>query len=487
MTDSIINLLQLKDSTGIEAKILPSDSSTLLVELKRPLKPKFCPMCSFRMYSKGTYTRTVRHPILQDGRILILKLVQRKWKCQNPNCNYFETDQFSFVDKNRRVTNTTDLLIVQNFKDFNLSARQIAKQFFVTDTYALNTFDRYVDMPRLRLPKALSVDEVHLQILSKYKYALILQDFVTGEPVDMVVSRRQNITEPYFANIPRAERAFVKYIISDMYAPYQNYVEKYFPNAVPVVDSFHVIKLITQKLNAYLVRLKRKFKERDEKELAKRQLHYRYELKLKESKELFLLRTKRWILLANQDSINYNSKAYRDWHYNNTYMYIADYEREFFKMDPHLETLRDLKEEYINFNKKYAGNPEGARKGLVKIIEMYQNSGEPIFEDVAEALKTYSNAIVNSFIMMDRLDKNGTVITSRLSNGPMESLNRIPKDMKRHARGYNNFNHIRNRFLFSTRKDAAILAYPKPVQEVKNHTGIKRGSYKKKTVPKLNK
>ncbi|MFR2290762.1 MAG: transposase [Mediterraneibacter faecis] len=47
------------------------------------------------------------------------------------------------------------------------------------------------------------------------------------------------MTEPYFTSIPTEERFAVKYLISDMYNPYISYVEKYFPNAVSVVDSCH--------------------------------------------------------------------------------------------------------------------------------------------------------------------------------------------------------------------------------------------------------
>ena len=65
------------------------------------------------------------------------------------------------------------------------------------------------------------------------------------------------------------------------------------------------------------------------------------------------------------------------------------------------------------------------------------------------------------------------------TNGPVEALNRIVKDMKRNARGYKNFNHLRNRFLYSQRANASILGTPKPLDEVLNETGIKRGSYTK--------
>ena len=84
------------------------------------------------------------------------------------------------------------------------------------------------------------------------RYALVIQDFHTGDPIDLLRSRRSNVTEPYFASIPPDKRKQVKYLISDMYNPYLAYVEKYFPNAVPVVDSFHVIQWITLSIDTIL-------------------------------------------------------------------------------------------------------------------------------------------------------------------------------------------------------------------------------------------
>ena len=61
-------------------------------------------------------------------------------------------------------------------------------------------------------------------------------------------------------------------------------------------------------------------------------------------------------------------------------------------------------------------------------------------------------------------------------------MNRKPKDMKRLARGYTNFDHFRNRLLFATRKDAPIRAIPKTQTELLKYTGRKRGPYKKHNV-----
>ena len=95
------------------------------------------------------------------------------------------------------------------------------------------------------------------------KYSLVIKDFHTGDPIDLLRSRRMNVTEPYFTSIPIEERLKVKYLISDMYNPYIAYVDKYFPNATPVVDSFHVTQWIVKLIDNYIRALTKKFKQRD--------------------------------------------------------------------------------------------------------------------------------------------------------------------------------------------------------------------------------
>ena len=50
----------------------------------------------------------------------------------------------------------------------------------------------------------------------------------------------------------------------------------------------------------------------------------------------------------------------------------------------------------------------------------------------------------------------GKINSSRLSNGPIESLNRKVKDLKRLGRGFRNFEHFRNRFLYAARQEPVL-------------------------------
>lgn len=52
---------------------------------------------------------------------------------------------------------------------------------------------------------------------------------------------------------------------------------------------------------------------------------------------------------------------------------------------------------------------------------------------------------------MNVTTSNGNLYNSRLSNGPIESINRKVRDLKRLGRGFRKFEHFRNRFLYATR------------------------------------
>ena len=54
----------------------------------------------------------------------------------------------------------------------------------------------------------------------------------------------------------------------------------------------------------------------------------------------------------------------------NTY----DYESALFRIDPKLRAYRELKEKYITFNSRNAGNPSEARKEMQTLIQEYQKS-----------------------------------------------------------------------------------------------------------------
>jgi transposase len=452
--NDIISLLDLEDSRVIIEDI-SIEGNVKTITLTTSPEVRFCPRCNCRMHSKGIRARKISHPILQDTYQLVIILKQRRWRCTNTLCRLEENEEFNFIRKRRRSTSATDFLIVNEFRDLNMTAADIARKFRTTDTHVLGIFDHFVHMKRLPLSDVISIDEVYLNIDPNCKYVLVIQDFRTGEPIDLLKSRRKSETEPYFAAIPKEERFAVRYLISDMNNDYLSYVGKYFPNAVSVVDSFHVIQWINMELDKFVRAMQKNIAERDVKQREELSKKAGRQVRTPMSDELYLLKNYRFFLLSNADSIKYHDEPHMDRHFRYL-MKTSDYEELFFRVDPALKELRYLKERYVRFNAINAGRPQKAASELDQLIDFYAHCAQDIFIRFSKLLKRHREPIINSFILIERLDSEGNSIVSRLSNGPIEGMNRKAKDLKRQGRGYRNFDHLRNRFLFATRTDPEL-------------------------------
>lgn len=452
-----MKFLNLEDNQ-LELEKIEVIGDTKYITLRQKLVPTFCPVCSSRMYSKGIEQRSIKHQTIQDGFKLIILLKQRRWKCSNPACNKQLSQSSSIVAKGKQHTLFTEIRIMELFKNLNLSCEEIANRLNVSDTFAYYTFMQYANVKRLKLPTVLCIDEVYIDISTKNKYAVVLMNWETHEIIDILPSRWQEITEPYFLHLPYAERKEVKYIVSDMYRPYINFANKYFPNATPVTDSFHIIALINRKLIQYCNKLKHQYDE--------------------DSLEYYLLFKYHWFMTSNDNSFEGEYK----YKYNHKYqrqVNLKTIRKDFFSISPSLNRLKQLKDSYISFNTPL--NDDGSYKTqeqveqeLTQIIHTYTFCEFDFFNEIAKTLVEYKDYIITSFIILEGLSK-------RMSNGPMESFNRKPKDYKRLARGFTNFDFFRARMIWGTRLNPTMLAEPRDIRKLKIKYQVtkKRGPYKK--------
>ena len=479
MENDIISIFNLKDE-NIKLLKIEIIESKKFIHIIKILEPHFCPECGYKMHSKGVYKRHVNHPILQDGYTLTIILHQRKWRCTNESCNFYYNDEFGFVEKFKQSTNMTPYLIVYELKDLNKTATEVAIKFNVSDTYVHETFMQYVNLSRLSLPKILCIDEVYLNFDDHNKYSLVLMDFITGEIVDILPNRREETIRDYFLSIPKEERDTVEYLVCDMYNPYINYTVRFMTKAKALVDSFHVMQWILNKINQYINKVKNKYQARDDKELEEKNYKTNRENKTKAvSREVYLLNNYKWLMLKNNDSIKYTTIR----RYNRKmkmYVDIYDMEKAFFELDENFMIIRDLKERYVKFNQTKDMSIEEREVTLTKLIEEYKKCNIEMFIEFAGLLHKYRVEILNSFtyLEVEKSNKNHETLR-RLSNGPMEGFNRKPKDLKRNSRGVSNFEYTRNRILWSTREDAPVLVIPRTRKEIQSKTGKKRGKYNK--------
>lgn len=71
--NSITELLNLEDADIFISNISINGTKKILTLETKPIR-HFCPVCGFKMYSRGIKVRTINHPVLQDGYELVLSL-----------------------------------------------------------------------------------------------------------------------------------------------------------------------------------------------------------------------------------------------------------------------------------------------------------------------------------------------------------------------------------------------------------------------------
>lgn len=481
--NNIIKLFNFIDKDIIVTDVTITGNQRMIY-LKKEYKIHYCPKCGQRLYVKDKRVRHVNHPVFQDGLSTTLMVEQKRFICKTPGCKHTEYEQYSFLDKHKRNTNLLPYMIFYAFRDINVTLKQLEERFNVSDTYIYNEFMLRCNFDRLPFTEAISVDEVNFGSKKKFKYALVIRNFNTAETSDILISRRKEITEPYFLEIPYNERCMVKYIISDMYSPFLNYPSLYFPNAISIVDSFHVIGWLNREIKNYIQVVLKKYRDRDKERLDEKNhdTNRSYET-ITESREVYVLRKFQFFLLSYRSEIDFTKEPKYNYKFQQ-YMSLGQLEEFFLSLDSNFRPIQNLKEFYYDFSRTEETDLDKIKEKLFYLINIYKNSSLNIFKKFAVLLEKYSTQIVNSFIRVecqitDRKTGEIKIVSRRLSNGPTESFNNIPKDFKRISNGVKNFEYGRNRVLLASRSTTSIQYVPKPKEYLKSFHGKKRGTYKK--------
>jgi transposase len=99
----------------------------------------------------------------------------------------------------------------------------------------------------LREVEFLGIDEVYLGKL--HRFVTIVIDWKTGRILHVAKGRGENALRPFFRRL-RLCKARIKAVATDMGAAYAAAVLKNLPGADLVIDRFHVVKLMNEKIDA---------------------------------------------------------------------------------------------------------------------------------------------------------------------------------------------------------------------------------------------
>ena len=367
---------------------------------------EYCPICGCindnSIVKNGTRKSLIKIPKVSEL-ISYLELTKQRYKCNS--CNKRFTVQTNVVDYRCRISNNTKLSVINYVKDI-LSNLFIAKHHNISNMTVQRLIDRIYDNKKLYkhyLPEAICIDEF---TALKRTMAFNICNAKTGKTIDLVLDRTIANLEKYFSYYLKEAREKVKYVVMDMYKPYIELIKESFPNALIIIDMFHIVQLISKSLNKTRIKIMKKDK------INYRKYKRYWRLLLKPRLELDSSYWKKYIcfknLMTEVDVVNYL-----------------------------LEQNEELKETYNLYQ---------------SILYYLQRKDYKLFKEIIskeyQNISEYMNTSLNTLREFSSHIKN--TLEQPYSNGVMERNNNTCKLIKRVAYGYRNFNNFKAKILIIT-------------------------------------
>ena len=386
-----------------------------------------CPKCNrTNLYIKGYYETKMSITInSNETDILIIKRV--RYQCNK--CGKTYSPKIEGLTAYSNISEKTKSnIILDLFKKETYTA--IAKRYDVSVGYVMDLFDEtFQYVPRGELSNIICIDEFHFSKTYDQNYCVAITDFNNKKIIDVIKNRKKAYLEEYFDTFNSIELNRVEYYISDMYDEYRTIKRKYFPDAIHIVDLFHIISQLTNAINSVRnIVMKNKVipKSKEHNFMSK-------------NWECFLCRTREIP--------------------NKTYTYqltgeVWTYEELVFKcikLDPDFLLAYNVLQDLLKYT--YRKSLEEMSEWIDWISERLKSSNYDIVRKVGKTYQKWKPEIVNAFTVEARKNK--------LTNATAEGMNNKIKTMTKIAHGYINFERFRKRILliyrYSNEKERMVI------------------------------
>ena len=387
--------------------------SGIIYEVDQMYSQRICPYCNHQfMFVHGyRWIEINLSSSLKQKEYLRIKRI--RYKC--PKCGKTHTFQLKGIERNKTISNYV-LTEIKNEFYVMQSFATIAERYEVSTQTVLNIFDEYTKhVPRRPLPTYLCIDEKHFEGDSEGSYAVIISDFFSGDVIDVLENRQMPYLDEYFKNIPFKERSNVKVFISDMYDGYFTIKNRFFPNAMFVIDLFHVVKLLTTALNKIRIRTYN-------------------QIAIDDTLERHFMKTNWKFFLMDQYKIRrdkYHSKKF------DIYISYGEIITRCLKLNMVFWDGYFALQELLHYD-KYETYTE-AEKFMNRIIAKLNSSGDELLEKVAQSYQKWKVGIIHG------LARNQT--GRRFSNAIAENNNSHIQRAIDVAYGYRSFKRFRARIM----------------------------------------
>ena len=350
----------------------------------------------------GFITSNIKIPDV-SGFKTILRLKKQRYLCKHCGKAFTlrdnVTDYGCFISKNTKVKIAVEL---RN----KISEKDIAKNNNVSPNTVERIMDSYYDTQKLYknyLPKVLSFDEFKSVKSADGAMSFHMCNGETGQTIDIVEDRKLVSLLKYFTYYSFNARKRVKFIIIDMYSPYVSLIQKMFPNAQIIIDTFHLIQLISRSLNKTRI------------------------FAMKNNKASYNKMKKYWkLILKNRNELDYSKwKRYTCFPNLMTEIDVVNYI---------LDQSVELKATYYKYQELLQSIKEKNYDTFIYAITNVNNSVSDYMKTSIKTLIEFKDKIYNTF-------------NNNYHNGYIEGNNNFIKVLKRIAFGFRSFRRFKARIM----------------------------------------
>lgn len=397
------NCLEIVNIKGIKTKVFHGYLTYI---------PNYCPKCgclneSFDDIIKWNWKRNCKIKVTKACSYnTLLMLDKQRFLCKN--CNRTFTASTNVVDFHKQISNDTNLNIKLDLMEKG-SEKDIAKRNNVSPNHVNRILDT-ISQDKLiknygKLPEKMGIDEFNATKDTKSKMAFIIVNQDSRNIFDINNSRLSYDIEKYFKRYSKQERDKVKLITMDLYKPYYKIMHNLFKNAILISDRFHIVIQPRNALDNTRKRLCNKSNPNYKK------LKKYWKLILKKENEL------------DDKKKKYNKHFRKEMTQKEIVTYLINTDK----------TLYNEYQIYQGLNKAINNRD---KELFYKIVNNNKNN-KHISKDMNKVLKTFKN--------MEKYIKNS--FDYEYSNGIVEGINNVIKQIKHTACGYKKFTHLKARVM----------------------------------------
>lgn len=381
------NILNLPDYKVVR---IEENTHDYHISAEVSLSATTCVVCnSERLIGHGRNEQVIRD-IPTHGKRVAIYVDTRRWRCQVCGKTFMES--LPAVNAKREMTERlTQWIGLQSMKRTFAS---VAEDTGLDEKTIRNIFRDYINeleaQFRFETPRWMGIDEIYL-----IKPRCVISNIENNTIVDMLVNRNKDTVAKYLTRMANHDK--VLYVAMDMWAPYRDAVMAVMPQAMIVIDKFHVVRMAN-----------------DAMERARKSI--RAELTLKQKRGLM---HDRFVLLKRQRDLT-DKEAF------NLDGWVQNY--------PVLGEAYRLKEAFYAIYEQAISRDDALQRYEVWYKEVTPEI-RPYFADLIRAFTNWQPWILNYF-------------DHKVTNAYTESLNSLIRVMNRLGRGYS-FEALRAKILFT--------------------------------------